>query len=170
MKKIAMILIGLSFLSLAGYPQFMSNEQLMPYDQLQTPVVKKKLSEPVKVIALYAGSIILDAAGDALKDSNHKEWGHFCNAASVGILLTSPFIIDYKKSKWGWYLTSYIGLRIAIFDYTYNTVRGLPLNYTGTTSTWDSFMSKLNPPDFYLGRSVAFTIGVSIPINELRIK
>lgn len=160
-----MILIGLSFLSFAGYPQ---PAQLLPYDLLHTPVVKKKISEPIKVIALYAGSIILDAAGDAMCDSQHKGWGHFCNAASVGILLTSPFIIDYEKSKWAWYLTSYIGLRIALFDYTYNTVRGLPLNYIGSTSSWDYFMRKLNPPDFYLGRSVAFVIGVSIPINELR--
>lgn len=164
MKKIAMILIGLSFLSFASHPQ------LLPYDQLQTPVIKKRLSEPVKVITLYAGSILLDAAGDALNDSQHKDWGHLCNAASVGILLTSPFIIDYEKSKWAWYLTSYIGLRIAIFDYTYNTVRGLPLNYIGNNSNWDYFMRKLNPPDFYLGRSVAFVIGVSIPINELRRK
>ena len=127
---------------------------------------KYKLSEPVKVISVYAGSIILNAAGNALNDARHRELGHICNAASVGLILSSPFIIDYNRSKWGWYLTSYLALRVALYDYSYNFFNGKPLNYNGSSSYWDKFMGKLNPPNFYFGRAVALTVGISIPINK----
>lgn len=124
--------------------------------------------EAWKVISVYSSSIVLDAIGDGLNDSGDKDWGHLCNAASVGILLTSPFIIDYDKSKWGYYLTSYTALRIALFDYTYNTTRGLPLNYIGNTSFWDKGLQKLNPPDTYMIRGVYFIVGISIPLNKIK--
>ena len=125
-------------------------------------------SEAWKVIGIYSSSIVLNAVGDGLNDSGEKQWGHLCNAASIGLLLTSPFVIDYDKSKWGWYLTSYVSLRIALFDYSYNLTRGLPLNYIGGTSTWDRVLTKMNPPDTYMGRGVFFVVGISIPLNELR--
>ena len=130
-------------------------------------IEKKKIPESVKVITLYSSAIILNAIGDGLNDSGEKQWGHACNAASIGILLTSPFIIDYEKSKWGWYLTSYTSLRIALFDYSYNLSRGLPLNYIGGTSTWDKVLKEMNPPDTYMGRGVFFIVGITIPINKL---
>jgi len=158
-KKILLILFV--FITLNSYSQEY-------FDTYKEPVKKERIPQSVKVIAVYASSIVLDAVGDGLNDSGDKGWGHFCNAASVGVLLASPFIIDYEKSKWGWYLTSYVGLRIAMFDYTYNATRGLPLNYIGGTSTWDKTLKKLNPPNTYLGRSVFLTVGIAIPINELK--
>lgn len=128
---------------------------------------KKTLPEPVKIIALYAGSIILDAAGDALNDSNHKDWGHLCCAASVGVLLTSPFIIDYQRSKWGWYLTSYVSLRIALFDYAYNLSRDLPLSYTGSTSNWDKMTGSMKYTQLSVCRCGALVVGISVPITKL---
>jgi hypothetical protein len=126
-----------------------------------------QLGEPIKVISVYSGSIILNAVGDGLNDSGQKQWGHACNAASIGLLLTSPFIIDYDKSKWLWYLTSYVSLRIALFDYSYNMTRGLPFNYIGGTSLWDRVLKSSNPPNTYLGRGVFLTIGITIPIKKL---
>ena len=138
-------------------------------DNIQvTPREKKVLSEPAKVIMLYSSSILLDAAGDALNDSGHKDWGHLCNTGSVGILLVSPFLINYEKKKWGWYIASYVGLRIGMFDYTYNAVRGLPLETIGTTSNWDKGLQALNPPNTRFGRVVFFTFGFFVPINMLK--
>lgn len=129
---------------------------------------KNKIPESVKVIGIYTGSILLDAIGDGLNDNGSKEWGHACNAASVGLLLTSPFIIDYDKSKWGWYLASYVSLRISLFDPAYNVTRGLPVTYIGGTSLWDKTLSRMAPPDgFMTGRGVSLIFGISIPINEL---
>lgn len=124
--------------------------------------------EAWKVISLYSGSILIDAVGDGLNDSGNKAWGHLCNAASVGILLTSPFIINYEKNKYGWYFASYIGLRIGLFDYAYNETRGLGLNYIGGTSIWDKGLRELNPPNTYLARVVFLSVGIAIPINQLK--
>lgn len=123
--------------------------------------------EAWKTVALYSSSILMDAAGDALNDSGHKDWGHVLNATSVGVLVVSPFLIEYQKKKWGWYVASYVGLRIGLFDYTYNAVRGIPINEIGTTSFWDKGLQKLNPPNTYLGRAVFLTVGFAIPFNEL---
>jgi hypothetical protein len=125
-------------------------------------------NEPLKVIGVYTAAIVLNAVGDGLNDEGTKGWGHACNAASIGLLLSSPFIINYDRKKWYWYLASYTSLRIGLFDYTYNTTRGLPLNYIGGTSTWDQVLGKLNPPSTYLLRGVFFTVGISIPIHEFR--
>lgn len=130
-----------------------------------------KIPESVKVIGIYTASIVLDAVGDGLNDDGNKAWGHACNAMSVGLLLTSPFLIDYDKSKWGYYLTSYVALRISFFDPVYNTTRGLPLNYIGNSSLWDKGMQKLKPPDgLMFGRGVSLIVGISIPINKLNNK
>jgi hypothetical protein len=136
--------------------------------QYINPVNKRVMSEPAKIILTYVGSIALNAVGDALNDEGHKDWGHLCNAASVGVLITSPFYVDYDRSKWYNYLISYTSLRIGLFDFTYNAVRGLPLNTIGSTSFWDKGMQKLNPPNTYLGRSVFFIIGIYVPINQYK--
>ena len=125
--------------------------------------------EAWKIIGIYSGSIVLNAIGDGLNDSGDKGWGHACNAASIGLLLSSPFLIDYEREKWYWYLISYTSLRIAMFDFTYNTTRGLGLNYIGGTSTWDKTLKKMNPPNTYMGRAVFLGFGIAVPINELGI-
>jgi hypothetical protein len=120
--------------------------------------------EPVKIIGLYSASIVLNAVGDGLNDNGVKDWGHICNALSIGTLLITPFVIDYDKKKWWMYMLSYTSLRISIFDYTYNITRDLPLNYSGESNLWDRTVGGLPP----LHRGVALIFGVSIPINNLK--
>jgi hypothetical protein len=126
------------------------------------------MGEGLKVIGVYTASIIFDAMADAQRDEGNKPLSHALEAASVGVMLASPFMIDYDKSKWGWYLASYVSLRVSLFDPTYNLSRKLPLNYVGTTSGWDQGLQKV--PDHFMvfSRGVAFLVGVTIPINELK--
>ena len=134
-------------------------------------IVQKKplLSEPAKVIITYVAQIGFQAAGDALKDSGHKQWGHALNATSVGILLASPLWINYDRSKWYWYMASYVTLRIGLFDPIYNASRGLNVDYIGGTSNWDLFLKEhLKPPGTLFARSVFLTVGIAIPINQLK--
>ena len=133
------------------------------------PQKKRFIPEPVKVITIYAGSIILDAIGDGFCDDGYKVKGHFCQAVSTGLLIASPFIFNIDKSKWVWHAMSYITLRIALFDPVYNITRGLPIDYIGTTSIWDKSLQNLNPPRSAMlwGRSVMLIFGISIPINQL---
>lgn len=121
----------------------------------------------VKITTIYTASIVLDAMADAQRDEGNKPLSHALEAASVGVMLASPFIIDYDKSKWGWYLTSYVTLRVALFDPTYNISRVLPLSYNGTTSAWDKTLAPMPAGFKTFGRSVFFIVGFSVPINEL---
>lgn len=124
--------------------------------------------EPWRVITLYSTSIILNAVGDGLNDSGHKDWGHACNATSIGLLVTSPFIIDYDKSKWGYYLTSYVGLRYSLFDASYNLSRGLPYDYIGKTATVDKVFGKV-PANFRtFTKGISLIVSVSLPITKVR--
>lgn len=128
-----------------------------------------EIPEPVKVIALYTTSIALEAVGDALYDDGDKAWGKSLQAASLGLVIVSPFVLDVERGTWYWYLSSYVCLRVALFDPMYNATRGLPLGYTGTTSVWDKAVQRVVPPEGVkmFGHSVFFIIGVSIPICEL---
>jgi hypothetical protein len=125
-------------------------------------------AEAWKTVSVYTGSILLNAVGDGLNDSGQKGWGHVCNASSIGLLLISPALMNYQKHKWGWYVASYIGLRIGLFDYTYNITRGLSLEKIGDTSFWDKGLQKMNAPSTIFGRSVFLTFGIAVPFNQLR--
>jgi len=144
------------------------SETILLDDNFTTQLIeiKKERSEKWKVIAVYAGSIILGGIGDGLNDSNHKTVGHLFNAASIGALVLSPAIFNYKKDKWYLYLASYTCLRAGLFDITYNLTRKLPFNYTGSTSVTDKFYnSHGGSPTF--PRAVFFVVGFSIPLNQL---
>ena len=136
--------------------------------QYQKRIDRITIFEPVKVITIFTASILLDAVGDGLYDNGQKTWGHSLQAASTGLLLMSPLFLNMDKDNFWWYLISYTSLRIALFDYTYNITRGLPLEYRGTTSVWDKTLNELNPPSTMWHRSMFLTIGIVIPIQQLK--
>ena len=139
------------------------------YYEIYNPQPREdKIPEWVKVTTVYASSIILDAMADGYRDEGNKPLSHALEAASIGVLVASPFVIDYDKSKWGWYLTSYVTLRFSLFDYSYNLTRGLPLDYQGTTSKYDEFMCTVPNNFANYAKGVSFIVGFSIPINELK--
>lgn len=132
----------------------------------QLTQAKKDHSEKWKTIAIYTGSIALNAIGDGLNDSGKKTAGHICNALSIGTLLASPFIMQYND-KWYKYLLSYTFIRVGVFDLTYNATRHLPYNYTGTTSITDKIYNKGNGGQTFV-RATCLIIGFSIPLNSIK--
>jgi hypothetical protein len=139
------------------------------HGRYELPKHKQILSEPAKIILTYSAAIALDAAGDALNDKGEKQWGHLCNAASVGTMLMSFAWIDYDRKKWYIYPISYISLRISLFDPIYNGTRGLPLTHIGNTSTWDKALQRIAPPDGLLyGRGLTLILGITVPINSYK--
>ena len=165
MKKLSIFLgLILSCQILAG--QIKTDYELLSYDF--TPVKVQRNWEPVKIIGIIAGSIILEAIGDAKYDSGFKYQGKLYQAASVGLLIASPFILNIDRKKWGWYFASYLSFRIALFDPVYNTSRDLPIEYIGSTSAWDRGLQKFRPSKMgqLWGRSMFLILAVSIPINE----
>jgi len=119
-------------------------------------------------LGIYSSSIALNAIGDGLKDSGYKDWGHFCNAASIGVLVTYPFITNNDKTfkSFATSLGSYAFLRFGMFDPIYNSVRGLPIDYIGNTSFYDKALQKMNPQaGLNFARVVSLTVGISLTLN-----
>ena len=138
--------------------------------QPRTPGFIDRIPEPVKVLTIFTTSIVLDAVGDGLYDNGDKTAGHAFQAASTGLLVLSPLFLNMDKDNFWWYIVSYVSLRIAIFDYTYNATRGLPLGYTGSTALTDKVWGKFNPPEghIFFPKAIFFTLGIVVPIKELR--
>jgi len=132
----------------------------------QTMSNKHKKYDNLMTVGIYAASIILNGVGDGLNNSNHKTAGHVVNALSIGMLVASPFLMDYDKKKWYWYLLTYTSLRIGLFDSTYNLTRKLPIGYTGTTSPTDKFYNFLGL-DPAIPRPLFLGIGIVIPLTKL---
>ena len=135
----------------------------------QSLVKNTRHDQPAKVIFMLSGSIIADAAGDALCATGHKLPGHSLQALSIGFLLPLVYMLDLEKGTWGWYLSTYCLLRISLFDPAYNLTRDQPLNYIGNCSLWDKGLQEFNPPSFMLtgARILTFSIGIKIPIDHL---
>ena len=113
--------------------------------------------------------ITTEMTGDALFDMGHKQWGHALQTTSFLTAFSYGFIIDTKKQWWYCDLAAYTLLRFAVGDLIYNAVRGLPVTYIGSTSTYDRFMSTIDQGDgFLLPRAGALTISVCILIRNTR--
>lgn len=126
-------------------------------------IIQAQIPESVKAITLLGGSVICEAIADGMYDNGNKGPAHALGAASVGMLLT--YAVWNKKENRGpiWAIPAYISFRIALFDPIYNTTRGLPIGYIGSTSTWDRTLQKINPGDgFLFARAVILTFGVCI--------
>jgi len=128
----------------------------------------KRNARPLGVIAYHLGTVALGSVADGLYDEGHKEWAHALHALEVGALISGPFIFKIKLREAGWYIVSYGALRFATFDLGYNAVRGLPALYNGSTSWYDNVMSKVPDHGEAFMKTISFTLGVSIPINELK--
>jgi len=161
---IIILLLSCSVLSAQSYNPYNSEPQKKEW----------KYKEAVKTIAVYTTSIVLGGIGDGLNDGiigdkSYKPLGHALNATSVGILLVSPFILDYNRKNMVWYLASYLSINIGLFDISYNAARGLPIGYVGNSCLYDKFWRATKSPESWIVFKDAFfiTIGIMIPINEL---
>jgi hypothetical protein len=121
----------------------------------------------LKRVGLFTLAITTDAIGDALNDEGNKELGHAFDAASVGTHIYMLFDDNTKFNSFrelaiGTVL--YTGIRFAIFNLTYNLVRGLPYNYVGTTDFIDKNFSQLNSMMF--PKMIVLTFVISLDFNE----
>ena len=155
MKRLIFLVLLFSFINC--YSQTDSVNVRISYQTPENLHSSEKLNN-LKLIGIYTASILLNGIGDGLNDSDHKTTGHIINSLSIGLLVASPFLLDYDKRKWYWYLATYISLRIGLFDIAYNLTQGLPFGYSGTTSPTDKLYSSMhiNPT---IPRSVFFCFG-----------
>ena len=125
--------------------------------------------EPLKVIGIYSSSVILNGIGDGLNDSGQKTWGHACNAASIGLLVATPIVFkNVSKDNWYHYPIIYSCLRFAEFDYSYNLIRGLPIDYMGTTAPTDKIFKDAPAGYMRFMKGISLTVGIVAPITHLK--
>lgn len=128
-------------------------------------LAKKVKLDRWKIVGLYSTAIILNGIGDGLNNTNSKTMGHIVNAASIAVLLSTPFFIDYDKSKWYWYLLTYTSLRLSLFDASYNVTTKQPINFIGSTAITDKIYKKL---DLYgASKTLGLVVGFTIPLRVL---
>lgn len=126
---------------------------------------KKKKLDRVKVIGLYSAAIILNGIGDGLNNTHQKTMGHIFNAASIGVLLTTPFFVDYDTKKWYWYLLTYTSLRVTLFDAAYNVTTKQPIDFIGSTAITDKIYKMA---DIYgASKAMGLVVGLTIPLRIL---
>jgi len=131
----------------------------------QIRLAKKVKTDRWKIVGLYSTAIILNGIGDGLNNTNSKTMGHIVNAASIAVLLTTPFFIDYDKSKWYWYLLTYASLRLSLFDAAYNVTTKQPINFIGSTAITDKIYKKM---DVYgASKTMGLVVGFTIPFGIL---
>lgn len=129
-------------------------------------IEKKVKLEKLKVIGLYSAAIILNGIGDGMNNTQRKTMGHFFNAASIGVLLSTPFFINYDIKKWYWYFLTYASLRVTLFDASYNVTTKLPINFIGSTAITDKIYKKAT--DFYgASKAMGLVVGLTIPFRLL---
>lgn len=165
MKK-SVLILSLLLLSIVIKAQCV--EQMPDKAYYHYTTVKQAKANAWKTIGMYTASITLNAVGDALNDKGEKEWGHACNALSIGTLLAQPFVCDMDKRDWYKYLLTYTSLRLALFDPIYNSTRGLPINYTGGSALTDKFQQKFGSIGIFPERTLALIVGITIPLKEFR--
>lgn len=145
----------------------LQREETYEYDAYMERVRlnKKKKMDRIKVIGLYSAAIILNGIGDGLNNTHQKTMGHVFNAASIGVLLSTPFFIEYDKSKWYWYLLTYTSLRVTLFDASYNVTTKQPIDFIGSTAITDKIYKMV---DLYgASKAMGLVVGLTIPFRIL---
>ena len=121
------------------------------------------------ILGVQMASITLDAAGDALYDigkqegsSSKQSWGHTLQATAVGVNVLLLPMIDWKRpvNDGIWMAVSYVSLRYAMFDMTYNAVRGWDLLYA------DGIKAEMLPGGRAFTQSIAFGFSIAIFFKE----
>lgn len=118
--------------------------------------------------------ITIEAVEDGLYDNKRKTLSGVFNTALMAVLISATCFLDtppifqhvsYKGALW--LIGGYVLLRYALYDFTYNITRDLPLFFVGSTKLIDKFwrwwLGKIRVPDvhwFFITRLMAFILGI----------
>jgi hypothetical protein len=86
------------------------------------------------ISGLFVILVIINALEDGFRDSNKKVLAHLFN----GLHIAGWIAMMYFDFSWVFVL-KYVLIRFALFDVTYNLIRGNKIFYIGTTSLYDKF-------------------------------
>jgi len=122
---------------------------------------------PYLIILYLICLVAIGAAADALNDTGMQTIGHASSAVEVGGLLVCGLVLNLQRKDVLTLLIAYVCFRMVGFDYMYNAVAGLPLEYHGESSLWDGFLSQFPHHGILFARSIFLIVGISIPFKFL---
>lgn len=114
-------------------------------------------------------SITLDAVGDAVYDmgkeshnSSQMFWGHTLQATALAGSAVTLVSLSWDGNWWDGvrFSVSYLALRYAIFDLSYNLARGIDPLYA------DGLKAKMPPHGRVFTQTIAFSFGIAFNIKE----
>jgi hypothetical protein len=120
------------------------------------------------LIALFL--VVFEAVPEALYDEGRKTLAgvlEFVYRAVVTLVLFVWMVgvpaFPAREQSLLILLIGYVLLRFALFDYIYNAIRGVELNYIGTTKLWDKFLRrlKIHPTLLIFIRFIALVWGIA---------
>ena len=124
-------------------------------------------------MGIALASVTLEMTGDALYDMgketgdvNQMRWGHTIQACGYGVLVATIPLLYPRPKDIGVLSLNYLAIRYTFGDAIYNSVRGLPLLYAGTTSTHDNILSKMPPDGRAFTKVISFGFAIGININH----
>lgn len=120
------------------------------------------------VILYFLIIIVIGAIADALFDNGSKVISHSLHAIEIGLCLICAVIFKITIRELLAFMLSYIFLRLAIFDISYNITRGLDLFYIGSTSLYDKFFAKVGSLGIATIKVWALALGCGISLKELK--
>jgi len=120
------------------------------------------------IILYFFVIIIIGAIADGLFDNGIKNISHFLHAIEIGLCLIFGIIFKITFRELIAFILSYLFIRLAIFDISYNITRGLDLFYIGSTSLYDNIFAKIPKDGIIFIKIWALILGVGISIKELK--
>ncbi len=129
---------------------------------------------PLLIVLYMLGLVVMGAAADALNNTGIQTWGHVLEALEVAFCFFAVFMLDEDKTiRWREILFmfgTYICIRFAFFDYTYNLVAGNELTYLSENNFWGQLwleVFKAEPQGIAWARLIFLIAGVSFPFKFL---
>lgn len=153
MRKLISIILLFSIVVL-GYSQ-----------KTQIEERRQIIKENVIINSVIISAVTLNAYGDARNHMGHNKIGHLSNTASIACLLALPYL-QYKFEFKQWWVMpiKYGTARLSLFNPIYNTTRGLPLDYTGTSNYTDEIFAPRGFHNIWF-RGIPLTFSILIPIE-----
>lgn len=133
------------------------------------PSFWQKNKKGFAIMGIQMASIILDATGDAVYDMGKESgndsqmtWGHTLQASAIGSAMLLIPMIDWERPIGDGVkmAISYVAMRYAIFDLTYNLTRGIDPLYA------DGIKADMPPAGRAFTQTIFFGFSIAVNFSE----
>ena len=121
------------------------------------------------IIGYLILTVLIGAAADALNSTGGQKLGHILNPIETLLCLVGATIFHVEYNTLIAYVSVYIGLRIALFDITFNIVAQRPILSQEGDNYWDKFFSKYPPQGIIFMRTIFLALAIGLSFKFFNI-